>query len=71
MLRVIALWMVSFRVIVVMPTATLATYGTQRKDRRYEHENNESPNVAHLPVSLVRTKRILATPGRRVHEPIY
>ena len=65
MLRVIALWMVSRRLIVVMPTATLAAYGTQRKNRRYEHQNNDSPNVAHLPVSLVRTKRVLATPRRR------
>lgn len=72
MLRVVALWMVSLGVIVVMLTAALAAYGAQRKDRRYEHENNDSSNVAHLSVSLVRANRILATPRRRrIDAPIY
>jgi len=47
-LRVIALWMVTLRMIVVMPSAAFATYGTQRKDRRYEHEDDDAPDRFHL-----------------------
>lgn len=48
MLRVVALWVVSSRVIVVMLSAALAAYSAQRKNRCYEDEDDDAPDRFHL-----------------------